>query len=62
MGLQMGDVIVEFAGQPVGGIDALHKLLTDSRIGVKSPLTVIRRAEKLVMEIVPAESLPPVKE
>jgi S1-C subfamily serine protease len=61
-GLQEGDVIVEFAGQPVGGIDALHKLLTDTRIGVRSPLTIIRHTEKLVLEIVPAESLPPVKE
>jgi S1-C subfamily serine protease len=57
--LAVGDVIVEFAGQPVATIDALHKLLTDSRIGVRTPLTVIRHTEKLALEIVPAESQPP---
>ena len=55
-GLQMGDVIVEFAGQPVATIDALHKLLTESRIGSATPMTVIRHAEKLTMEITPGES------
>jgi len=54
-GLQVGDVIVEFAGQPVASIDALHKLLTDSRIGARTPLTLIRHTEKLVKEIVPRE-------
>jgi len=55
-GLEIGDVIVEFAGQPVSCIDALHKLLTESRIGTKTPFTIIRRTEKLVKEIVPGES------
>ena len=52
-GLQVGDVIAEFAGQPIPSIDALHKLLTDSRIGNSTAMTVIRHAEKLAMEIVP---------
>ena len=55
-GLQVGDVIVEFAGHPVSSIDALHKLLTYERIGTKSPMTVIRHTEKLVVEITPRES------
>ena len=55
-GLQVGDVIVEFAGQPVSSIDALHKLLTYERIGTKSPMTVIRHTEKLSVDIVPRES------
>jgi len=53
-GLQVGDVIAEFAGQPIPSIDALHKLLTESRIGNSAPMTVIRHTDKLVMEIVPA--------
>src|SRR5579871_3345681 len=57
-GLQVGDIIVEFAGQPVTGIDALHKLLTESRIGIRTPMTVVRHADKLLLEITPAESLP----
>jgi S1-C subfamily serine protease len=57
-GLVTGDVIVEFASRPVATIAALHKLLTESRIGVPTPMTVIRHAEKLAMQIVPAESRP----
>jgi S1-C subfamily serine protease len=55
-GLREGDVIVEFDGQPVAGIDALHKLLTEAQIGRRSPLTIIRSTEKLLLEIVPEES------
>jgi len=55
-GLQVGDIIVEFAGQPVASIDALHKLLTESRIGTKTPMTAIRHTEKLALEITPGES------
>ena len=54
--LAVGDVIVEFAGQPVASIDAVHKLLTESRIGVRTPLAVIRHTEKLLLHITPAES------
>ncbi len=60
-GLQVGDVIYRFAGQPVVGIDALHKLLTEARIGTSTPLEAVRRAERLTLEIVPAESRPPVE-
>jgi S1-C subfamily serine protease len=55
-GLQVGDVIVEFDGQPVSTIDALHKLLTDSRIGIKTRLHVVRHTENVFTDIVPAES------
>jgi S1-C subfamily serine protease len=54
-GLAVGDVIVGYAGAPVGGIDDLHRLLTDATIGVAAPLTVVRRTEKLDLEIAPAE-------
>jgi S1-C subfamily serine protease len=55
-GLREGDVVVEFSGQPVPSIDALHKLLTGAQVGVKSRLGVIRRSEKLGLNIVPEES------
>ncbi|HZV36551.1 MAG TPA: trypsin-like peptidase domain-containing protein [Verrucomicrobiae bacterium] len=55
-GLQVGDVIVSFGGQAVTGIDSLHKLLTESRIGRPTPLTAIRHTERVDLEIVPAES------
>src|SRR5215212_1782014 len=55
-GLQEGDVIIGFAGQAVEGIDQLHRLLGEERIGVRTPLTIIRRTEKLEIIVVPAES------
>lgn len=61
-GLREGDVIVGFADQALGGIDDLHKLLTESQVGVKSTLTILRRSEKMVLEIVPEESRPHVGE
>ena len=54
--LQEGDVIVGFAGEPVSGVDDLHRLLTEDRIGTPTPLTLIRRAEKRAVEVVPIES------
>jgi S1-C subfamily serine protease len=55
-GLEPGDIIVEFGGEPVDSIDALHKLLGESRIGRRTPVKVIRHTENLALEIVPAES------
>jgi S1-C subfamily serine protease len=57
-GLQEGDVIVGFGERPVANIDDLHRLLTDQQVGQKLPLVVLRRAEKLTLEVVPAESRP----
>lgn len=55
-GIREGDIVVEFNGQPIASIDDLHKQLTGARVKVRSPLTVIRHTEKLLMEIVPQES------
>ncbi len=54
-GLGEGDVIIEFAGQPIAAVDDLHRLLTRGRLGQTIPLAVIRRSDKIVMDIVPAE-------
>lgn len=54
-GLREGDVIVGFKGEPIGGIDALHKRLGAGEVGVGSPLTVLRHTEKLELFIVPEE-------
>lgn len=54
-GLREGDVIVGFAGQRVAGIDELHKLLTEERVGQSAPLEVIRRTERLTLNIIPRE-------
>ena len=55
-GLREGDVIIAFGGQPVAGIDDLHRLLTDTQVGVKNTITILRRTERLEQEIVPQES------
>ena len=55
-GIVDGDLIVDFVGQPVAGIDELHRLLTEEQVGVKSALTVIRGSEKMVINVVPDES------
>jgi S1-C subfamily serine protease len=55
-GLSEGDIIIGFDGQNITGIDDLHKVLTEEKVGVKTPLTIIRRAEKMVMNIIPEES------
>jgi S1-C subfamily serine protease len=55
-GLLAGDIIIGFDGQPIAGIDDLHKLLTEEHIGRKSILTVIRRTDRLTLEVVPGES------
>jgi S1-C subfamily serine protease len=56
-GLQEGDVIVEYAGRPVAGIDELHKLLTVEQLGRRVALTIIRGAAKLALEVTPEESV-----
>jgi len=55
-GILEGDIIVGFNDHPIAGIDDLHRLLTEERIGRKSSLVVIRRTEKLNIEVMPEES------
>jgi S1-C subfamily serine protease len=55
-GLCEGDIILAFSGQPVGGVDDLHRLLTETEVRVKNTLTVLRRTEQLELAIVPQES------
>lgn len=54
-GLEEGDIIIEFAGEKIEGIDELHRLLDEERVGVRQPITVIRRTEKLELGIIPLE-------
>lgn len=55
-GLHEGDVILALAGQPVAGIDDLHRLLTDTKVDAKNAITVLRHTERVELEIVPQES------
>jgi S1-C subfamily serine protease len=58
-GIQPGDIIVGFDGQPVHGIDDLHRLLTGDRIGMATSVTVVRKAERLELSITAAETVQP---
>jgi S1-C subfamily serine protease len=55
-GLRDGDIIVALDGKPVAGVDDLHRLLTDVRVGVSSSLTVLRYTEKLELKVLPEEA------
>jgi S1-C subfamily serine protease len=55
-GVQVRDVIVEFEGRAVSSVDDLHRMLTESQIGVAARLAVLRPTERKVLEIVPQES------
>ena len=57
-GLSEGDIIVGFDSQAIAGIDDLHRMLTEEKVGVKTTLTIIRQTEKLNLDIVPEESKP----
>jgi hypothetical protein len=50
----------EEATAAITGIDDLHRLLTEERVGVRVPARVLRRPEILTVPIVPAESGPAV--
>jgi S1-C subfamily serine protease len=54
-GLKDGDVVLAFAGTPVTGVDDLHRLLTEERIGVSTPVTILRAARKRQIIVFPTE-------
>jgi S1-C subfamily serine protease len=55
-GIREGDLIVAFGDRPVGGVDDLHRLLTEAAVGRRTPLEVLRNGARLTLEISPGES------
>ena len=55
-GLREGDIVVALESKPIAGVDDLHRVLTDIRVGVSCSLTILRHTEKLELKIVPEES------
>ena len=55
-GLREGDVIVSFDAKPVFRIDDIQRQLTEERVGVPSPITVVRGTELQTFEVTPAEA------
>lgn len=52
-GLREGDVIVSLAGEPVEGVDVLHRLLTEETVNTRVDLVVIRGTQRLEMRVLP---------
>jgi len=54
-GIEPGDVIIGYDGEDVAGVDELHRLLGEERIGKKTAVTLLRRTQKLELPIQAAE-------
>jgi S1-C subfamily serine protease len=57
-GVERGDLIVEFGGHPVAGIDDLHRILTEEAAGKVTPLGVLRDGGTVSLDVVPELSPP----
>lgn len=53
--LRPGDLIVALGDEPVRGVDDLHRLLTEDRIGQLTPIKVLRRGELRRILVTPRE-------
>jgi S1-C subfamily serine protease len=56
-GILEGDIIIEFDGRPVRGIDDLQKSLTADKVGVYKQIVVLRYTKKVVLNVFPDEAL-----
>jgi S1-C subfamily serine protease len=57
-GVQEGDIVVAFGGEPVTSVDDLHRILTDRYIGERAVVVLLRRGERHEVTITPGESVP----
>lgn len=55
-GVRDGDLIISLDGKAVAGVDDLHRLLTDARVGANTSLTLLRYTDKLELTLIPEES------
>src|SRR5574340_601355 len=55
-GLVEGDVIIGYGDQTLRGIDDLHRLLVEEKVGVPMALTFLRRGEKRTVSVIAEES------
>jgi S1-C subfamily serine protease len=54
-GLKDGDVVLAFAGTPVTGVDDLHRLLTEEKIGEPTAIVILRSARRRQVTVLPTE-------
>jgi S1-C subfamily serine protease len=60
-GLAEADLIVALDDHPIASVDDLHAHLTHARVGVRTPLTILRHGERLQVTVVPDETRSHVK-
>lgn len=61
-GVSEGDLIVGYGDQTVESVDDLHRFLVEEKVGVRTPLTVLRLIDKMVLTVVAEESRPRIEE
>ena len=54
-GFRERDIIVTLDGQPVAGVDDLHRLLSERPLGARLPVVVIRGSQRLELRVTPDE-------
>ncbi len=55
-GIKEGDLVIRLGDSPIAGLDDLQRHLTMSQVGVRTPVSVIRGTDQLMLEIVPVET------
>jgi S1-C subfamily serine protease len=55
-GLRPGDIVLDFGGTPVTGVDDLVRLLTDATIGVLTPVRILRQGAPRRIIVAPREA------
>ncbi|HEV8230383.1 MAG TPA: trypsin-like peptidase domain-containing protein [Candidatus Limnocylindria bacterium] len=55
-GLREGDILVALDGAPLDTLSALQRALSADRVATATPLTAIRRGERVVLSVTPAEA------
>jgi S1-C subfamily serine protease len=53
--VQKGDIIIQFNGKPVTGIDSLQKLLDERTIDKNLEMGILRRGRKQIIKVIPGE-------
>ncbi|MBI2104084.1 MAG: trypsin-like peptidase domain-containing protein [Candidatus Omnitrophica bacterium] len=55
-GLREGDLLLAYGEEPVDGVDALHRLLTEGEVGARTTVTIVRGTERMTLEVQPEAS------
>jgi S1-C subfamily serine protease len=54
-GIKEGDIILGLDAHSVGGVDDLHRLLTEEYIGARASVVILRRGERVQLTVTLAE-------